>query len=94
MIIDTGADYTILPAYLSRQLGIDLRVDCERHRTGGIGGNEYVYLFRGQKVRLGRWNKIIPVGFLGRDDVPPLLGRQNFLEELYVLFEKHKTTFN
>lgn len=94
MIVDTGADYTLLPRYLSFELGVDLAKDCERHRTGGVGGEEYVYLYRGQKVRLGRWDKAIPVGFLARDDIPPLLGRQAFLEEFRVIFENRKTIFS
>jgi len=93
MIVDSGADYTILPGYLSAQLGVDLTTDCQKHKTGGIGGEEYVYLFRNQKVKLGRWQGIIPCGFLARDDISPLLGRQDFLERFKVTFEKHQTIF-
>jgi hypothetical protein len=32
----------------------------------------------------------IPVGFLGRSDISPLLGRLGFLETFRVVFEKHK----
>lgn len=31
MIVDSGADYTILPSYLSIQLGVDLKSDCQKH---------------------------------------------------------------
>ena len=94
MIADTGADYSLLPKYLSWELGVDLARDCEKHQTGGIGGEETVFLFRKQKVKLGSWQGIIPVGFLGNDDIPPLLGRQDFLEKLKVTFENHKTIFS
>lgn len=93
MIVDSGADYTILPGYLSNRLGVDLKADCEDHKTIGVGGQEAVFLFKKQKVRLGPWDRIIPVGFLKRDDVPPLLGRQDFLEGFKVVFENHKTIF-
>lgn len=44
-------------------------------------------------VRLGDWQAQVPVGFLDRDAVPALLGRQQFLEVLSVLFENHTTIF-
>lgn len=93
MVVDTGADHTLLPGYLAPRLGVDLTSGCEKHKTGGVGGEEVVYLYKDQKVRLGGWNKVIPVGFLDRDNIPPLLGRQDFLEDLRVIFEKHKTAF-
>jgi len=93
MIIDTGADYTIMPKRYAPLLGIDVNVDCMEHRTQGIGGSETVYLCRDITVRLGRWERHIPLGFLDRDDIPPLLGRQDFLETFRAIFERHETTF-
>lgn len=94
MIIDTGADYTILPYYLSFELGIDLEKDCEKIKTTGVGGSEFVYLFRKQKVRLGSWEKSIPLGFLTRDEIPPLLGKQKFLEDFRITLNRHQTIFS
>ena len=49
-------------------------------------GTEKVYLLPKIKVKLGGLGKIIPVGLLNRNEVPPLLGRQQFMEtlELYL----------
>ena len=94
MIVDTGADYSLLPKYLSWELGVDLKRDCEEHQTAGIGGQENVFLYRAQKVKLVSWQGIIPIGFLENDDVPPLLGRQDFFEKFRVTFDNHKTTFS
>jgi len=93
MVVDTGADYTIMPKRYAPLLGIDVHVDCIEHETHGIGGSETVYLCRNVTVRLGRWERCIPLGFLDRDDIPPLLGRQDFLETFRVIFEGHETTF-
>ena len=90
MIVDTGADYTLLPNYMARELGVNLEKDCQRHKTVGIGGSEVVYLFRKQKVKLGNWEGLIPVGFLNHDNIPLLLGRQDFMEDFKVVFENHK----
>lgn len=93
MIVDTGADYTILPRWLANDLRVDLHRDCERHSTFGIGGTEIVYLARRMLVQLGRWRGNVPVGFLNRDNVPALLGRQEFSDRFRLIFENHTTTF-
>lgn len=95
MIVDTGADYTLLPKYFSTRLGINLKRQCKIFRTSGIGGNEKVYFLNQMKVKLSTWERTIPVGFLDRDDIPPLLGRHLFLETFETLFSSnHTLTFS
>lgn len=94
MIVDTGADYTILPRFYAFDLGINLHKDCEMYETFGIGGKAKVYLLKNAKVRLGGWERFIPVGFFDRDDIPPLLGRQEFLEIFKVTLVRHSTIFS
>ncbi len=95
MIVDTGADYTLLPKYFSVRLGVNLKKDCKVFKTAGIGGEEKVYLLKGARVKLGKWEKRIPVGFLDRDEVPPLLGRYSFMEKFETLFStNHTVTFS
>ncbi len=94
MIVDTGADYTLLPRFYSVDLGIDLNQECVPYSTTGVGGAEEVYIFKKAKVKLGKWQRIIPIGFLDRDDIPPLLGRQGFLETFKLSFYRHNTYFS
>lgn len=94
MVVDSGADYSLLPNYMSGYLGVDLKKDCRIFSTQGIGGKEKVFLLQKTKVRLGKWKRNIPVGFLARDTVPPLLGRQGFMENFATLFYNHKTLFS
>ena len=94
MLVDTGADYTLLPNIYAIHLGISFDSDCQVFDTMGIGGSERVYLLRRWPMRLGRWERQIPVGFLTRDDVPPLLGRQACLEAFKVTLFRHRTTFS
>lgn len=91
MIVDTGADYTLLPKYFSERLSINLEKDCKIFKTTGVGGKEKVYFLKRIKARLGRWERDIPVGFLDRDEIPPLLGRHKFLETFEVLFSSDHT---
>lgn len=94
MVIDSGADYTLLPNRYAFYLGIDLEKDCKAETTLGVGGSETIYLYKeGITIKIGDWQRKIPVGFLERDDVPPLLGRLECLEVLRVVFEKKETIF-
>lgn len=93
LIVDTGADYTILPHYLAEVLGVDLKQDGAVHQTSGIGGSQEICLVPKVRVRLGSWGRRIPVGFLARDSAPPLMGRQRFLETFDVRFSKDHRVF-
>jgi hypothetical protein len=92
MLVDTGADYTLLGHAHADVLGIDLR-SCRRVVTAGIGGTETVYLRSRLRLRLGPWSRAIVAGFLDRDDVPPLLGRMRCLDTFDVRFGRQRTIF-
>lgn len=92
MLVDSGADYTIFPRKDAALFGIDIAHECIAQTTFGVGGSETVYLHKNLRVKLGKKELSIPVGFLDRNDIPALLGRQQFLELLSVLFENHLTT--
>lgn len=91
MIVDTGADYTLLPRFMANSLGINLEKDCKIFTTYGIGGGEKVYFLPKIKVKLGNWERTIPVGFLERNEIPPLMGRHLFLETFESLFSPNYT---
>jgi hypothetical protein len=93
MLVDTGADYTLLGHAHADVLGIDLR-RCRRVATAGIGGTEIVYLRSRVALRLGPWSRVIVAGFLDRDDVLPLLGRARCLDTFDVRFFRHRTFFS
>lgn len=80
MVIDTGADYTLLPRYVASLVGIDLDKQAQKVKTVGLGGEQEVYLIRDMKVKIGTATRVIPVGFLSHNGVPPLMGRQAFFE--------------
>ncbi|MBI3335845.1 MAG: aspartyl protease family protein, partial [Candidatus Portnoybacteria bacterium] len=79
LIVDTGADYTVLPHSASFDLGINVKKDCKQYYTSGIGGREVIYFTQKIQVKLGTREIKIPLGFLNRDDIPPLLGRYQCL---------------
>jgi hypothetical protein len=93
LIVDTGADYTLFPYSKAIDLGINLEEECRVFKTFGIGGSEKVFLLPKIKMKLGDSERIIPVGFLKRDDIPPLLGRFRCLDTYDLLFSSFVTTF-
>ncbi len=95
MIVDSGADYTLLPRYLAKRLQIDLEKGCQQITTHGVGGESFVYFLPKIRVRLGKWERNIPLGFLDGDEVPPLLGRHLFMETFETLFSSdHLVSFS
>lgn len=92
VVVDTGADYTLLPKKYAQLLSIDLLKDCYPQETSGVGGKEKVYLCKKVvRVKIGNWEELIPVGFLSRDDIPGLLGRLACLEILELRMKKFIT---
>lgn len=83
VVVDTGADYTVLPRSMAEQLGISLEKECKIASTSGIGGEENVYLLPEIKIRIGEWERKIPA----------LLGRFASLDTFSVTFAKFKTSF-
>lgn len=94
MVVDTGADYTLLPRREAALLGIDLSRHCTAQTTYGVGGPETVYLYQGLQVQLGGKKLKIPVGFLEKNDVPPLLGRHRFMELFKTCFNQKVVSFD
>lgn len=92
-IVDTGADYTLLPKRYASLLEIDLS-DCVSETTQGVGGAETIHLYKKSLIiKIGKEEKRIPVGFLERDDIPVLLGRLRCLESFRLIFDKKRTLF-
>lgn len=94
MVVDSGADYTLLPRYMSDDLKVNLKKDCQKLMTFGVGGGSTVYHLAKIKARLGNWERNIPIGFVDSNEVPPLLGRHQFMETFETIFKNHKVSFN
>lgn len=94
MIVDTGADFTILPRYRSLDLGVNLEKDCFLKTTSGVGGKMTLFFLKKKaKIKIGNFQLEIPLGFLNSNTVPPLLGREQCLNILRVTFVDFQTEF-
>lgn len=92
MIVDTGADHSILPKHLSEKLRISLERDCLKDITVGIGGEKSIYFMKKKiRAKLGGHERNVPIAFIDSDETPPLLGRLGFLETFDTEFLKSHT---
>jgi len=89
MVVDTGADYTIIPHHFSEKLRISLEHDCISDVTFGIGGNQNIYFCKSKiKAKIGNMERRIPIAFFDSNEIPALLGRLGFLETFNTEFLK------
>jgi len=95
MVVDTGADFTILPRHLAQKLRVSLEKDCVKDETFGVGGEQAIYLCKQKiKAKIGKLERNIPLAFFDSNDVPALLGRLGFLETFDTEFlKKHVVVF-
>src|SRR3990167_3563050 len=64
MVVDTGADYTIIPRHFSEKLRISLERDCFKDTTYGVGGEQTIYFFKSKiSAKIGRLNRKVPLAF-------------------------------
>ncbi len=89
-LLDSGADYTVIPIELAELLGVDLSGDKEQ--TSGVGGVIYTRkssMMVEIKNAHEKYNFKIPIHIILKrnSNVPPLLGRETF-------FDKFQITFN
>ena len=89
-IVDSGADFTLFPRKDAYLFGVSLTRDVTIDKTFCVRGSEKIFLYKRLLVKLGNKTLKIPVGFLDRNDVPALLGRQLFLDLFSVQFVKLK----
>jgi hypothetical protein len=93
VIVDTGADITLLPNYLAGYLGYDLS-KAKKLDTLGVGGEQVLRVLENVEIKIGPFTRTIPVGFAQSNTVPSLLGRHLCLETFSVEFQgKKKVVF-
>lgn len=92
MVVDTGADFTILPRHFSEKLRISLEQNCRKDYTAGVGGEQTIYFYKGKlEAQIGSEKRRIPLAFFDNNEVPALMGRLGFLETFNTQFLKSHT---
>ena len=94
MLVDTGADFSILPKYAATLLEIDLNKATRVIESVGIGGRQKVTFIEQVKVKIGPFEREIPVGIAHSNKLPPIMGRHLFFETFKVEFmRRNKLVF-
>ena len=95
MVVDTGADYTIIPRHFARKLRISFEKDCVKDTTFGVGGEQTIYFCKKKILAsIGHLQRTTPLAFFDSNEVPALLGRLGFLETFDTEFLKsHEVLF-
>ena len=92
-VVDTGADYTLLPRFYADDFGINVRKNCRRMKAKGIGGTAEVFLYPKMKASFLGKHLTFPVGFSAQNDIPPLLGWHKFLERFKIVLDRRHISF-
>ena len=89
MIVDTGADFTTLPRYLSSALGVKIENDCIVGSTSGVGGRQTIYILKEKvDIKVGSFSRKVPIAFFDNNQVPSLMGRLGFIDTFNLEFLK------
>lgn len=95
MIVDTGADFSILPNHFAYDFRINVETECVKSTTAGVGGEQTILLCKQPLIaRLKNLERKVPIAFFDNDEVPALMGRLGFIEIFDVEFLKtHAVVF-
>ncbi len=93
-LIDSGADITLVPYHLGRDLGVRLERGESNYTLGGIAAGLPV-VYRKIEIRFGDYKIPCRVAWALSDRVPAVLGRLDVFDEFHVEFrqDERKTVF-
>lgn len=90
MLVDSGADLSLLPYRQGKLFISDIESGDEIEIRGIVPYSKLtVYLHR-LKFRIDQMKFDAPVGISESDDVPPILGRVDALDDFFVEFDRGK----
>lgn len=89
-LLDTGADFTMLPKHIAEWLGIDLTT-LPQDRSFGIEGGKGVTVWVGKiQVKICRHELKIRCLFSNNEACPYILGRADIFSHFNLLFDNAK----
>lgn len=89
MLLDSGADLTVLPKSLAALCHVDLE-KCRIGWTRGVEGGRMKTYHTTLSIVLGPWHHQIRCAFADHDAVPPLLGRMDIFSRYVITFDVSK----
>jgi len=88
-LLDTGADFTMLPKHLASEMGIDL-ARCPTDRSFGIEGKGMKTYLSAILISIGPHRFTVRCLFAEREDVPYILGRADLFDRFSITFDNRR----
>lgn len=89
MLIDSGADTTLIPKEMGEKLGLEIDSQEEIENIKGIGGKIPV-VYRELLLTIGEYTFKAKVGWALIEEVPPILGREDVFDTFHIEFLQDK----
>lgn len=90
--VDSGADITLIPLSIGEILGLNNPKPEEIMEIKGIGEKGIPIVLRKVAIQIGNNNIDCRIGWALIEDVPLLLGREDFFKYFDIVFSKNKKT--
>ena len=88
-LLDTGADFTMLPRFMAADLGIDIS-RCRRLRSIGIEGKAITSYLSTMHIRLTSWEFDLACLISKKDTTPFILGRMGVFNRFTIFFDNRR----
>ncbi len=93
MLVDSGADISLLPKSVGDELGLEIEHEERIHSIQGLGGKVPV-IYRNLIIKIGKEEFSSKVGWVLIDGFPPILGREIVFNKFHIEFLQDRETVN
>ena len=90
VLVDSGADLSLLPYRNGKLFILDIESGDEIEIRGVVPYSKLIVYLHRLRFRIGQMKFDAPVGISESDDVPPILGRVDALDDFLVEFDRGK----
>jgi hypothetical protein len=88
VLVDSGADTSIIPGDIGRAIGIDVE-SGDRFELGGVTGENRIGYFHRVTLRIGKYSYQTKVGFMNnmREGSFGMVGQKGFFDRFAIKFD-------
>lgn len=90
--VDSGADITLIPRSVGEILDLDNPSPSEIVEIKGIGERGVPIVIRSVAIQFGNFSNKVRIGWSLIEEVPLLLGREDFFKFFDIIFSKNSKT--
>lgn len=87
MLVDSGADITLIPRKFGEELGLNFKED-EVKEIRGIGEGTVPYIISKLKMTIGKYTFPVRIGWALIEEIPFILGRLDVFDKFNIEFKQ------